>query len=343
MTFNLDIINVITSYLQPKDIKTCMCLSQYEYKKWYQFMPRIYSKNINIIPNIKYIVKNCTKEILFDIIQNLHLNINVVDITFSSEYQGEIFNNIDKIFRNLQSLTFDQTKYSKNISIESINNILEISPNLQTLKLGYSFNNNKIFTRYNFRNLRIISFSDNFNESIRSLCNLINLTSIHFSTYSKFNQNIDETFINGFNKLNSIVFGSSFNQNINSLQNVKSLQLLHFGYSFNQNIDNIFIYPYFENLETLIFGWDFNQNIDKVFTSGLNKLNKLSFGYSFNKSIESISNLINLTEFYFGNTQSNLFDGSYEPLKVLKKLNCNCNYDYYINKRKYKSNKINPL
>ena len=77
-----------------------------------------------------------------------------------------------------------------------------------------------------------------------------------------------------------------------NFKELKNLERLTFGYSFNNPIDNL---P--QNLKTLTFGLDFNIDLPGIF-SNLKKLETLKFSNKFNKPVENLPQ--NLKTLIFG-------------------------------------------
>jgi hypothetical protein len=213
-------INIVTSFLQPCDIKRLGSISKNSYNYCRQFMTYMYNEygddplyyNMN---GAKWIVDKCTCEILIDCINK---KLNLAKITFDNHFGDNIDSSIEALATctNLQQISFGSCFDQ---SIEA----LTACTNLQQISFGTSFDQS-IEALAACTNLQQITFGYAFNQSIEHLQHCATLKQITFGDY--FNQSIEP--LQHCATLKQITFGSHFNQSIEPLQYCKKLQQITF-------------------------------------------------------------------------------------------------------------------
>lgn len=263
------------------------------------------------------ILKQMEGEYILDLIKNpvnketyrlVHDYDLLKDISFDYSLLTNLPDNMKSIIcklHNVNNVSDDLYKFTR---LQVIN----FSPYIPTWEMDYSILKNlpniaksyvKSLCEANetkklnmFTNLKIISFTEEFNENIN---NMLPISIEHICLGSKFNNSSSKLNLSNLVNLKSFQIGSDdsiFDQNINNSLPI-SLVMLEILGQFNNNNSSIDL-TNLTNLETINLGDNFNQNINYKFPLSIKTIN---LGQRFNNNNEplNINNLVNLEMIYF--------------------------------------------
>ena len=172
---------IVTSFLEPRDIKQLGICSKQNNEMCKYFMTYSYNEHGNDdeyvkMKNIKWIVDNCTENILKNILDK-ELNVIRMECVAEFNHSIEALSNCTQ----LKQLTFF---WWFNQPIEALSNCIQ----LQQLTFGRDFNQ-PIEALSNCIQLHTLIFGHEFNQPIDALSNCIQLEELEFGYY--FNQPVD--------------------------------------------------------------------------------------------------------------------------------------------------------